>query len=218
MRKKKVSRRPGRRTRLCYILERSCYLLEPKAATLGKHTDLKDPSRLPAEQGTEAGAELCIRDTQRDTTPWSSLALPGTGLVQLIVFLLLSQLFVSFLRKWPFHICLHVLWLCSPASASLSPSCWSPSSSLPCFYAFLFVSQCSSLLFPMWPFALKINCSRTHYPVFVPSEDLSSIRKSVWHEAHGEPRSRLWMPPHSCFTGDCVEIYEEQGPEYGIFC
>lgn len=43
MRKKKVSRKHARRTRLCYILEHSCYLVEPKAATLGKHADLKDP-------------------------------------------------------------------------------------------------------------------------------------------------------------------------------
>lgn len=41
LRKNKVSRKHGR-TRLCYILEHSCYLLEPKAATLGKHADLKD--------------------------------------------------------------------------------------------------------------------------------------------------------------------------------
>lgn len=42
LRKNKVSRKHGRRTRLCYILEHSCYLLEPKAATLGKQTDLKN--------------------------------------------------------------------------------------------------------------------------------------------------------------------------------
>lgn len=50
----------------------------------------------------------------QDTTPWWSLAFPGMRLVQLIVFLLLSQLFVSFFLKMTLSQFAYVCFDCSP--------------------------------------------------------------------------------------------------------